>query len=137
VGGAIVGLRITAADIQAKREALKSYRPHDLQRRLYRVDTQTEVLQALEGVLADRVNHTGWAAVKADLLAKYQASTTSVDRKSITSEVLDGTQKPTHRWATMGLDGWVDRIEGGANALFRAVSGAVFTVFEGNLEAIV
>jgi hypothetical protein len=44
--------------------------------------------------------------------------------------------RPTHRWATMGLDGWLEGVEGGVNAAFKAVSGAMFTVFVGNLEAI-
>ena len=44
--------------------------------------------------------------------------------------------KPTHRWPLMGLEGWIERIEAGVNAIFRAVSGATFTVWQGELEAI-
>jgi len=128
---------VTAVDIQAK--LAKARRTYDLRRRLYRIDTQTEVLQALEGVLTDLVNDAGWAAVKTDLLARYRqneaSSTTSVVKNPIT-EVLGGTPKPTHRWPLMGLEGWIERIESGVNAIFRTVSGAMFTVYQGQLEAL-
>ena len=55
--------------------------------------------------------------------------------KSVTPNPPD-MAKPTHRWPLMGLEGWIDRIEAGVNAIFRTVSGAIFTVWQGELEAI-
>lgn len=90
---------VTGADIQAK--LAKAKRPHDLQRRLYRVDTQTEVLTALAGVIEAKAMAPEWAAVRADLLDRYQASTTSVG-ENLTTEVLDGTQFLDRRgWAEL------------------------------------
>ncbi len=90
---------VAANDIAAK--LAKSKRPHDLRRRLYRVDTQTEVLTALAGVIEAKALAPEWAAVNADLLDRYQASTTSV-RKNLITEVLDGTQFLDRRgWAEL------------------------------------
>lgn len=80
---------VSVDDIAAK--LAKAKRPHDLRRRLYRVDTQTEVMAALAAVIEAKALAPEWAALKADLLARYQASTTSV-RENLTTEVLDGTQ---------------------------------------------
>ncbi len=119
-----------ATDIEAK--LAKAKRPHDYQRRLYRLSNREVAANAIESVITEQATHPAYATLKADLLARYQVSTTSVIENPITKVV----DRPTHRWPLMGLEGWIDRIEAGVNAIFRTVSGATFTVYHGQLEAL-
>lgn len=134
-GGREWKYRLATMGDMATKVATAGKRPHEPRRRLYRESTQSEVTAALAAVIEAKALAPEWAALKADLLARYQASRTSV-RENLTTEVVDGTPKPTHRWAMMGLEGWIDRIESEVNAIFRTVSGAVFTLWRGQLEAI-
>jgi len=44
--------------------------------------------------------------------------------------------KPTHRWVFMGLNGWLDRVEDGAKAIFRTIAGTIYTLSVSDLEAL-
>jgi hypothetical protein len=112
-------------------------RTGDLTRQAYRLKTDAEVYQALDEVIQGNIyrHASQWADVKDELLAKYQPSSTSVDRNTVT-EVLDKPVfPPTHRNIALGLMGRVVKTEL-TNAIFEAESGARFIVFTGDLEPI-
>jgi hypothetical protein len=84
---------VKAIDIEAKlavKLADHCERVHSLQRQRKRIETDSEVFNALDQVLKQRVEDltTAWDAIAAKVIEKYRLSRTSV-RDLISTEVLD------------------------------------------------
>ncbi|HEY9876860.1 MAG TPA: hypothetical protein V6D29_00330 [Leptolyngbyaceae cyanobacterium] len=90
---------LTSSDLETKIQAQLSRgneKVHSLQRQSHRLNTDSEVYEALERVLCDRVAYLApqWEKVAAQILEKYAVQNFSKDKDLIT-EVLDETVLPT------------------------------------------
>jgi hypothetical protein len=106
----------TEGDIEARllAELAKDQpRPHDLQRHQLRLNTDGEVYQALDSVLADKVRgqSSEWADVANELIAQYGPSTGSVGIDPITEPVDVSPGKVVKRRGVRGWRGPIVAIE--------------------------
>lgn len=130
---------VSLPDIEAKlaKLAQKGKRTDDVRRRLYRESTKSLVDSALAKVMETRAHSPEWAALRESLLARYATPSTTSVVNNPSTEVVDATPNPTHRWTYMALDGWLDGIEDGVRAIFRTVAGNVYTLSPDAIQAIV